>query len=114
MTRDEIIANHAAHVLSAIDDLKTCLGDASPEALVREQFRRFAVERSFESLCAALRLLPNSLKARQQKVDWKAIADLDDRLHNQYYLNSIDELCEIAAKYLAPLKAFAERVVRSQ
>ena len=107
-----MLSERAGHVLAAIEDFEICLSDATAEMLKRDESRRLAVERSFEIICAAVRLLPDSAKVQQPQIDWQAMADLDSRLHDLYYCNNTDDLLGTATRNLPALKAFAERVVR--
>lgn len=101
----------AAHALAAIDDFEFCLGNTTVQTLAREQIRLFAVERSFEMMFAALRLFPDNMKSQQPGIDWQEMADLDERLHDQYYCHNSDDLWRTAKRNLPGLKSFIERVV---
>lgn len=73
---------------------------------------RLAVERAFEIICEASHRLPDEVKAKQPGIDWRAVADLGNRLRHAYHRIEPGILWEIVQRDLPPLRTFVERVIR--
>ena len=112
MTHDDpTLTERAAQVLVAIKDFETCLSHTNLEVFANEKIRRAAVERAFEIICGTLSGLPDSVKARQPQIDWRGMAELENRLREFYYCKNDDALSKIANQNMPLLKAFVERVI---
>jgi uncharacterized protein with HEPN domain len=106
------LADRLAHILTAIDTIQDALANKRFEDLTTDLILRLAVERSFEIICEASQRLPNDVKAKQPGIDWRAVADLGNRLRHAYHRIEPGILWEIVQRDLPPLRAFVERVVR--
>jgi uncharacterized protein with HEPN domain len=137
MTRDEIIATlketapvlrgdgvtrrmpHTSadllsYTIDSINNIQMFLSRAPAGAPTSDMTVSMAVERSFEIISDAVHHIPDDVKAQQPDVEWRRISDLGDQMRRDYYCIDANFLVRIAQRYLPPLKAFAERIVREE
>jgi uncharacterized protein with HEPN domain len=105
------LADRLQHVLAAIQDIEVLLSRSSADDFAKDKYRRVAVERFFEIISEASRHIPDDLKARHAKINWRRMADLGNRLRHAYHLVDTELLWLIAKRDLPPLKVFIESIV---
>jgi len=71
---------------------------------------RLAVERALEIICEASYRLPENIKARETRIDWKRMVDFGNLLRHAYHRVDPKLVFEIASRDLPPLRAFAAAV----
>jgi uncharacterized protein with HEPN domain len=106
------VEDRFSHILSAIDAVHEVLQGVSEDVLAGDRMRRLALERLLEIVSVASSHIPASLKAAENDVDWKTIADIGDRLENTCDRIETHTLWTISQEKLFPLKAFAGRHLR--
>jgi uncharacterized protein with HEPN domain len=105
------LGDRLRHVLDAIADINQILENKTRDEFDRDRLLRLAVERLLEIISEASRHIPQAIKAQEPAIPWQRVADLGNRLRHAYHRVDPDILWRIAKNDLAPLQAFAERVV---
>ena len=108
------LADRLRHVLDAINEINQMLEGKTWEEFVADRIIRAATERFLEIISEASRRIPENIKARETEIPWQRVADLGNRLRHAYHDTNPDIIWSIATNDLAPLQAFAERVVRDE
>jgi uncharacterized protein with HEPN domain len=108
------LADRLRHVLDAIDNINHILEGKTREEFEKNQLLRLATERLLEIISEASRRIPNDVKARETAIPWQKVADLGNILRHAYHHTNPDIIWSIAKNDLAPLQAFAERVMRDE
>jgi uncharacterized protein with HEPN domain len=106
------LADRLRHVLDAINDINHILEGKSHDEFVADRIMRAATERLLEIISEASRRVPEDIKARQPQIPWQRVADLGNILRHAYHNTNPDIIWRIATNDLAPLQAFAEKVMR--
>jgi uncharacterized protein with HEPN domain len=106
------LADRLVHILEAINNIQKVLAERTAEDFSNDLLARLAVERSFEIISEASRRIPDDIKAQQQTINWRSLADLGNVLRHAYHRIDTRTLWNHAARDLPPLKSFAERVIR--
>lgn len=105
------LADRLRHVLSAINDINHILEGKSRDEFATDRIIRAATERLLEIISEASRRIPEDIKVRETQIPWQRVADLGNILRHAYHDTNPDIIWRIAKHELAPLKAFAERVM---
>lgn len=71
-----------------------------------------AVVRNLEIVGEASRYLPEEIKQKYPKIDWKGVAGLRNRIAHEYFGLSVEIIWEIITKELPVLKKEMEQVLR--
>lgn len=108
------IADRLAHILTAIDDIRSILQSHTRADFASDRTVRMAIERLFEIISEASRHIPEDMKAREPNIAWERMADLGNWLRHAYHRIDADILWNIAENDLEPLRLFVERVVRDK
>jgi uncharacterized protein with HEPN domain len=108
------LADRLRHVLDAIDNINHILEGKTREEFEKNQLLRLATERLLEIISEASRRIPNDVKARETAIPWQKVADLGNILRHAYHNTNPDIIWSIAKNDLAPLQAFAEKVMRDE
>ena len=106
------LADRLVHILEAINTIQALLSKTTFENFRTDLLARLAIERSFEIISEASRRIPDQVKAEQQAINWRGLADLGNVLRHAYHRVDTRILWEHAERDLPPLKAFAEKVMR--
>jgi uncharacterized protein with HEPN domain len=106
------LADRLRHILDAINDMNQMLESKSWEDFCSDRLLRVATERLLEIVSEASRHIPEDIKGREAGIPWRRVADLGNRLRHAYHRVDPDILWQIAKHDLAPLQAFAERIIR--
>jgi uncharacterized protein with HEPN domain len=108
------VSDRFAHILSAIDTVQENLRGVSEEELASDGMLRLALERLLEIVSVASAQVPAGLKTAEPAVDWRAIADIGDRLENTRVRIESEVLWTISHEKLMPLKSCAVRYLRER
>jgi uncharacterized protein with HEPN domain len=108
------LADRLIHILRAIDNIQDMLAGKTKEQFAADIVMCLAIERAFEIISEASRRISGEVKAKQQQIDWRGIADLGNTLRHAYHRVNVEKLWDIAQRDLPPLKAFAEEVLREE
>jgi uncharacterized protein with HEPN domain len=106
------LADRLVHILEAINNIQTLLAERRFEDFANDLLARLAVERCFEIISEASRRIPGDIKAQQQAINWRGLADLGNLLRHAYHRIDTRTLWDHAMRDLPPLKIFAEQVMR--
>lgn len=104
------LSERLAHILQAIEDIRTLLKDSTRAEFASDIMLRLAVERLFEIISEASRFIPAELKAESKDIPWPRMADLGNWLRHAYHRVDPDILFNIVENDLEPLKQFVESV----
>jgi uncharacterized protein with HEPN domain len=108
------LADRLRHVLSAISDINHILEGKTRDEFAADRIIRAATERLLEIISEASRRVPEDIKAREAQIPWQRVADLGNILRHAYHDTNPDIIWRIAKHDLAPLQAFAEKVMREE
>jgi uncharacterized protein with HEPN domain len=108
------LADRLCHVLDAINGINQILEGKSYDEFVADWVVRAATERLLEIISEASRRIPEEIKARETAISWQRVADLGNILRHAYHDTNPDSIWSIAKNDLAPLQAFAEKVMREE
>jgi uncharacterized protein with HEPN domain len=106
------LADRLVHILEAINNIQKLLAERTFEDFANDILARLAIERSFEIISEASRRIPGDIKAQQQTINWRGLADLGNVLRHAYHRVDTRTLWDHAKRDLPPLKIFAEQVMR--
>jgi uncharacterized protein with HEPN domain len=101
-------------MLDAINDINQILEGKSRDDFAGDRLLRVATERLLEIISEASRHIPEDIKGREVEIPWQRVADLGNRLRHAYHRVDPDILWQIVKHDLAPLRAFAEKVIREE
>lgn len=73
-----------AHMLEAIDDIRTFTQGKTYEGYKSDRLLRHGVERAIEKLSEASRHLPDTLKQQAPSTPWRKIAGIGNILRHDY------------------------------
>jgi|SRR5258706_3889756 uncharacterized protein with HEPN domain len=105
--------NRFSHILEAINAIQAELRECSEKQLANDRMQRLAIERLFEIISVASDHIPAEIKAAESMVDWRCLADIGARLENTRDRIEPEVLWRSAREKLVPLKACAERRIRT-
>ena len=105
------LADRLVHILESVSTIETLLAKTTFDNFTNDLLARLAVERSFEIISEASRRIPDEIKARQQTINWRSLADLGNVLRHAYHRIDSRILWDHAQRDLPPLKVFAERTM---
>jgi len=108
------LGDRLRHVLDAIRNINQILEGKTRDEFVADGVVRAATERFLEIISEASRRIPKDVKARQTEIPWQRVADLGNILRHAYHDTNPDIIWTIAKNDLAPLQAFAEKVMREE
>ena len=106
------VAERLAHIDEAIDNIRQMLAGRTRAAFVEDMMLRLAVERSLEIISEASRHIPADLKAKEQTINWRRLADLGNWLRHAYHRTDAGILWDMVQNDLEPLKTFVGRMVK--
>lgn len=106
------LGDRLAHILTAIEDIRTLLRGRSRADFASDLVLRMAVERLFEIISEASRYIPEDMKAEEKNIAWQRLADLGNWLRHAYHRIDTDILWNIFENDLPPLKEFVARIIR--
>jgi uncharacterized protein with HEPN domain len=107
-----IVAERLAHIDEAIDNIRRMLAGRTRAAFVEDMMVRLAVERSLEIISEALRHIPPDLKAGEQTINWRRLADLGNWLRHAYPRTDAGILWDMVQNDLEPLKTFVGQMIK--
>ena len=108
------LADRLTHILEAILSIEQLLEGKSLADIANSRHNRMILERELEVISEASRKIPDDIKAKQDTIDWAAIAALGNRLRHAYHRIDVDILYAIAQSDLPPLKVFIEQSVSEE
>src|ERR1700694_1658499 len=79
------LADRLGHILEAINTIQKVLAERTLENSNNALLGRPRVERSFEIISEASRRIPDDIKAQQQPINWRGLADLGNVLRHAYH-----------------------------
>lgn len=103
---------YADHLLEAIANIEADIAGHDFDSFRSDRRTKQLVERNLEIISEASRRLPESLKAKEKGIEWKAIAGIGNVLRHDYHDSHPTILWETCRKELAPLKAAVTRIRR--
>jgi uncharacterized protein with HEPN domain len=106
------LADRLVHILESINTIQKVLAERTFDDFANDLLARLAVERSFEIISEASRRIPGDIKAQQQAINWRSLADLGNVLRHAYHRIDTRTLWDHATRDLPPLKIFADQVMR--
>lgn len=106
------VAERLAHIDEAIDNIRQMLAGRSRAAFIEDMMLRLAVERSLEIISEASRHIPPDLKAKEQTINWRRLADLGNWLRHAYHRTDAGILWDMVQNDLEPLKTFVGRMIK--
>lgn len=106
------VAERLAHIDEAIDNIQQMLAGRTRAAFVEDMMLRLAVERSLEIISEASRHIPPDLKAIEQTINWRRLADLGNWLRHAYHRTDAGILWDMVQNDLEPLKTFIGRMIK--
>lgn len=106
------VAERLAHIDEAINNIQQMLAGRTRAAFVEDMMLRLAVERSLEIISEALRHIPPDLKAKEQIINWRRLADLGNWLRHAYHRTDAGILWDMVQNDLEPLKTFIGRMIK--
>jgi len=101
---------YVTHMLDAIANIEADIASYDLDSFRADRRAKQLVERNLEILSEASRRLPESMKAKENGIDWVSIAGIGNVLRHDYHQSQPLVLWETCKKDLAPLKAAVERV----
>lgn len=106
------LANRIGHIAEAINSIRRILAERTRESFANDLVVRLAVERLFEVIIEASRFIPSDMKAKEQTINWRGLADLGNWLRHAYHRTDADLLWSMIEDDLEPLKTFVDRISR--
>jgi uncharacterized protein with HEPN domain len=106
------LADRVSHILETIEEIERALAGKSLQGFKSDRLLRAAVERLLEIVCEASRYIPEEVKRRDPSLPWPRMIDFGNRLRHAYHQVDAEIVWGVVARDLAPLKAFAEKIVR--
>ncbi|MFA4876393.1 MAG: DUF86 domain-containing protein [Methanoregula sp.] len=101
-------------ILESIDNIEEDTTGISFEEFSKDRRRRDAVIRNFQVIGEAIKKLPDDLKERYPKTDWKKIAGFRDVLTHIYFGIKDTILWDNASNKLPDLKKEIRHIIRSE
>jgi uncharacterized protein with HEPN domain len=92
------------HILDAIRDFLTIVGDATLDQLAGDRTRRYAAERCIEIVSEASRRVPDAWKGEHPLVPWSDIAGIGNVLRHDYDDVSLPIILGLRGRPLAQLE----------
>jgi uncharacterized protein with HEPN domain len=108
------LADRLRHMLDAIHNINQMLKGKSWDEFAADWVARAATERFLEIISEASRRIPDDIKAQETEIPWQRVADLGNILRHAYHDTNPEIIWNIARNDLAPLQAFAEKVMQEE
>ena len=99
-------------VLEAIQKIENYTHKMSYEEFMKDERTKDAVLRNLEVIGEAVKNIPNEIKGKYLKVDWKAISGMRDRLIHGYFGVSFPIIWETVTDELPAFKENIEEVLK--
>jgi uncharacterized protein with HEPN domain len=106
------LADRVSHILETIEEIGRAPAGKTFEDFKANRLLRAAIERLLEIVCEASRRLPDDAKKGEPALPWQRMIDFGNRLRHTYHQVDAEIVWGVVNHDLAPLKAFAERIVR--
>ena len=106
------VAERLTHIDEAIDNIQQMLAGRTHAAFVEDTMLRLAVERSLEIISEASRHIPPDVKAKEQAINWRRLADLGNWLRHAYHRTDAGILWDMVQNDLEPLKTFVGHMIK--
>ena len=99
------------HILDAIADLRSILGERAVEEIAADRTRRYAAERCVEIISEASRRIPEDWKAEYPSVPWIEIAAIGNILRHHYEDVDLAIIVELCGRHLGDLERVTEALL---
>ena len=111
MDRDRI-RPRLHHILDAIRAIERLCGGRTLSDFTSDPDLNAAVERYIERLSEASRQIPEALKQKHPRIDWRGVADIGNVLRHAYDQVVNEEIWDAVIQDLPSLKAAVEAMMR--
>ncbi len=111
MTATRKIADRLRHMLQAIDALERLSAGKSFDTNRADPDSTAAAERYLERLSEASRHIPQPLKDKHPRIDWRGVADIGNVLRHAYDQVSDQRVWQAVTEDVPPLKAAIEVMI---
>lgn len=109
MAKDAAV--YVRHMMEAIANIELDVAGFDFARFRNDRRVRQLVERNLEIVSEASRRLPGKLKAKEDLIDWAAIAGIGNVLRHDYHNSHPTVLWETCIKDLEPLKLALKRML---
>lgn len=99
-------------ILDSINDIEDFVRGMSFEEFKRDRKTVNAVVRSIEVIGEASKRIPRSLKAKCEKIPWKVMAGMRDKLIHEYFGVDVEILWKTVKDDIPPLKGLVEDMLK--
>lgn len=100
------------HIATAIRNIRRLTTGHTRNSFEHELAIRLAVERLLEVISEASSYIPAEAKSRDDRIDWRRLADLGNRLRHAYHETDAGLLWAMIENDLEPLDRFIEQLSR--
>lgn len=111
MRKDDSV--YLRHVLDAISRIEEYTQDITYENFLNSHLRQDAAIRQIEVIGEAVKKLSLELKARYEKIPWKDVAGMRDKLIHDYFGVDLDAVWDTAKKDIPRLKNEIREIIET-
>lgn len=104
------LADRIGHIAEAINNVRRILAGHTRASFANDLVVRLAVERLLEVISEASRFIPADLKAKEQTINWRGLADLGNWRRHAYHRTDAGLLWGMIENDLEPLEDFVNRI----
>src|SRR3954454_13046457 len=100
-------------ILSAIEKIERAISGMNVTEFADNEIVRAATERFLGVVCEASLRLPDSIKQKATRIDWRNMNDFANLLRHAYHSTKVDAVWNIIQNHLPPLKSFVEHQIQT-
>jgi uncharacterized protein with HEPN domain len=104
------VEDYINDIIEAIEKALDFIKDMSYEDFVKDEKTIFAVVRAIEIIGEAVKNIPEELKTKYNKIPWKAMSGMRDKLIHAYFGIDVKVVWDTVKKRLPDLKFLFEEI----
>jgi uncharacterized protein with HEPN domain len=109
--KEREIIDYLNDINDSISDILNFTADISFEEFEVDKKTQHAVIHCLEIIGEAVKKIPNDIRSRYNKIPWKEIAGMRDKLIHEYFGVDLETVWTTVVEDISPLKDFIDQII---